>query len=182
VRTAAAGRPFPGGRRFEKLFSRHRLLHLIKDPAIGCHNKLLLRQCFCGSDQLAGGTYCVSHIHNRLWRFRMHQNRSLRIKSLHAGQRLGFEFIVHDAGTLPAEYISPGLFLDIISQVSVRCPDDLLPQTIQMFNQLDGDTGGHNPVCTRFNRGRSIGVNHHGSVRMRIAKGVELINWAAQIK
>jgi tripeptide aminopeptidase len=54
--------------------------------------------------------------------------------------------------------------------------------TIQMFNQLDGDTGGHNPVCTRFNRGRSIGVNHHGSVRMRIAKGVELINWAAQIK
>jgi fructosamine-3-kinase len=62
VRTAAAGRPFPGGRRFEKLFSRHRLLHLIKDPAIGCHNKLLLRQCFCGSDQLAGGTYCVSHI------------------------------------------------------------------------------------------------------------------------
>ena len=51
---AAAGRPFTGGGRFQQRFLRHRLLHFIKDTAIGRHNELLVRQRPGRVDKLAG--------------------------------------------------------------------------------------------------------------------------------
>ena len=112
----------------------------------------------------------------------MNKNGGVRIKRLHACQRLGFEFVVHNAGPLPAEDVSACLLLNIIAEMSVRCPDNFLPQAVQMLNQLNGDAGGHDPVCPRFYRRGGVGINHHGTVRMGVAEGGERVNRAAKIE
>ncbi|CNT53635.1 Uncharacterised protein [Salmonella enterica subsp. enterica serovar Bovismorbificans] len=86
---------------------------------------------------------------------------------------------MHDTRPLPTQYIGPGLFLHVIPQVSVRSPDNFFPQTIQMLNQFYGDTGGHNPVRTRFNSSRGVSIDHDGSFRMRITKSAKFVYWAA---
>ncbi|MNN70511.1 hypothetical protein D3C81_1863640 [compost metagenome] len=54
VCAAATGGTFPGGWRFEQLFVRAGLLHLIKNTAIGGNNQLRIRQGFRRLNQLTG--------------------------------------------------------------------------------------------------------------------------------
>ena len=69
----------------------------------------------------------------------MHKNGGVRIKRLHARQRLRLELVMNDTGALPAEYVSPRLLLNIVAEMTIRRPDNLLTQAVQMFNQLNGD-------------------------------------------
>ena len=43
----------------------------------------------------------------------MNKNRGVRIKCLHARQRLGFEFVVHNAGTLVGSTVATCLFFNV---------------------------------------------------------------------
>ncbi|MNT00542.1 hypothetical protein D3C72_1349780 [compost metagenome] len=109
----------------------------------------------------------------------MDKDRGVRIEGFHACQRLSFKFVVHNTRTLPAQHIRAGLLLHVVAQMFIRCPDDLLPETIQMLNEFNGDTGGDHPVCTRFDSGGGVGVNNDGSVRMGIAKRAEFVDRTA---
>lgn len=51
-----------------------------------------------------------------------------------------------------------------------------------MFNQLNGNTGRHYPVRPGFHRRRRVGIDHHGTVRVGITEGGELINRATEVK
>ena len=101
MRAAAAGCPLPCGRCFKQLFIRTRLLHFVKNAAIGSNNKLGMRQRFRSRNQLTGRAYRISHINNRLRRFRMDQHGRLWIQRFHPRQRLGFKLIMNNAGALP---------------------------------------------------------------------------------
>lgn len=63
----------------------------------------------------------------------------MRVKRLHARERLRLKFVMNNTGTLPAKHVSAGLLLHVITEMAVRRPDDFLAQTVQMLNQFNGD-------------------------------------------
>ncbi|MNF55441.1 hypothetical protein D3C76_709040 [compost metagenome] len=87
-----------------------------------------------------------------------------------------------DAGTVPQQHVRAGILLDVAPQVLVGCPDDLLTVIHQAFDDFQGATGGHDPVGTRLDRSRRVGIHHHGAIRMLVAECSELIDRATEIQ
>ncbi|MNG97804.1 hypothetical protein D3C79_569270 [compost metagenome] len=87
-----------------------------------------------------------------------------------------------DAGAIPEQHVSAGLFLDIAAQVLVRPPDDGFAVVHQALDDFQRAAGGHHPVGTGFDRRRGIGIDHHGALRVLVAKRRKLFDRATQVK
>ena len=61
----------------------------------------------------------------------MHRDGRLRIKRLHAPQRLSLELVMDNAGTLPAQHVGAGLLLHVAAEMAIRRPDDLLARAVR---------------------------------------------------
>ena len=141
-----------------------------------------MRQALCGRDQLAGGTHRVGQLDHRRRRFRVHQDRSIRVQRLHVFELLGLELFMDDAGTIPEQHVGAGLALDVGTQVLVRAPDDGLAVVHQAFDDLQCATGGHHPVRPRLDRCRGVGIDHHGAFRVLVAERRKLVDRATQVQ
>ena len=66
--------------------------------------------------------------------------------------------------------------------MSVRCPEDFFTLRMQMRNDIQTDGRSHHPVGASLDRSAGVGINHHRTIRMGIAKGGEFVCGATQIQ
>ena len=112
----------------------------------------------------------------------MHQDRCIRVQGLEVFQATVLELFVHDAGPVPQQNVCACGFLDIATQVLVRRPQDFFAFGVQMLNNGLGTTGGNNPISPGLYRGRGIGINHDGAIRVLITELRELVCRATNIE
>src|SRR5690554_34534 len=103
----------------------------------------------------------------------MHQSRRIGMECLEVLNAFGLELFMDNAGTVPEQHVGTGLALNVVAQVLVRGPQDLLTTRLEVLNDIHGYGGGHYPVGTGLYSCRRIGVNHHGAVGVRIAEITE---------
>ena len=114
-------------------------------------------------------------------RLGVHQHFGLRV-FLHQGLQLKrFELVVDYAGALPKNHIGTGFTLYVAAQVFIRGPKNFLTAVFQSAHDIQRATTGDDPICTCFNRGAGIGVDHYRAVGMGVTKGVEFSDRAAQV-
>ena len=180
--TAAARRTVTGGGRFKERFLRHGLLHLEENAPVSGHNQLFIGQRLRCFDELGGRASHIGQLHNSLRRLRVDKHGGIRIQTLQVLNAFRLELLVHDAGTVPHQHVGTGFFLNIATQMLIRCPQNLFTLRLQVLNDLHGNRRGHDPIGTRFYRRRGIGIHHHGTVGVGIAERAELVNRAANIE
>ena len=64
----------------------------------------------------------------------------------------------------------PGFILNIRAEMFIRCPQYFLALISQVLNNFKTDTGCYYPICASFHGCGSIGIDHHGAIRMLVTK------------
>ena len=82
----------------------------------------------------------------------MHQHGCIRMLFFNTANAISLELFVHDAGAIPDQDISSRSPLDVITQVAIRCEQDLFTFFVQVRNHVFGDAGGDYPVGTGLDR------------------------------
>ena len=82
----------------------------------------------------------------------MHQYSRIRVLFFEAPHAIGLELFVHDTGAIPDQDIGSCSPLDVITQVAVRCEQDLFTLFMQMCDHVFGDAGGDYPVGPGLDR------------------------------
>lgn len=158
------------------------LAHLVQDALFGGDDQAPRIQCPRGLDQLGGGADHVGLRQYRRRRFGMRQHARIGVLGAHQRQLGALEFVVHQACALPQQHVGAGLLLHIVAQVPVGRPQDLLAARMQVGDQVQRDRRGDDPIGARFHRGAGVGVDHHGTVGMRVAPGREVRRGTAQVE
>jgi len=112
----------------------------------------------------------------------MCQNCGIRIDRPQIQQAFGLELFVNYACPIPQQHVCACTGLNVAAQMSVRSPDDFLALCSQMLNHIHRDTGSHNPICSRFDGSRSVGIHNHKAIGMSIAKCPKFISRTGHIK
>ena len=112
----------------------------------------------------------------------MYQHRGVGVGALQVGNAAGLELLVHDTGAVPHQDVGAGFPAHIITQVTVRGPDDLLALVGQVLRHRQRDARGHHPVRPGLHRGGGVGVHHHLAIGVLVTKRGELVDRAAQVQ
>ncbi|KPY73818.1 Uncharacterized protein ALO45_05526 [Pseudomonas syringae pv. syringae] len=180
--TTPARRAVAGRRRLDEDLVRAQLLHLVEDASVSGHDERLVGQALRCGNHLAGGADHVSQLDDCFRRLRVNQNRRLGVQGFHVFELLGFELFVDDAGTVPQQHIGTGFTLNVTTQVLIWRPDDFLTVVHQALDDLQRAARGHHPVRTGFDGCRGVGIHHHGTLRVLVAKSGELVDRAPHIE
>ena len=73
------------------------LLHLVENAVVGGNDKLIVGQRLYRMYQLRGRAHNIGHLDHRIGRFRMHQNRRIRIQRFQILQPPVLELFMYDA-------------------------------------------------------------------------------------
>jgi hypothetical protein len=182
VRAALAGGALAGGGRLDEGHSRQALLHLVDDPAVGGDDVLLGPEALGRLDDAGGRAHRIGEVDHSARGLGVDQHLGLRVLQLELLQLLRLELVVDHAGGVPHEHVGAGRALDVVAQVLVRGPEDLLPLPVQVRHDLLGDRGGHHPVGPCLDRRAGVGVHHDGAVRVGVAEGRELVRRGSEVE
>ncbi len=141
------------------------------DPGIGGDNEFRIRHGGDRLDQRRGRADDIGQGNHLFRRFRVHQDRGLRMTRTHLGQRFGAEALMDDAGSRPVDHLGAGLFLNVLTEMAVGGPQHLFPRPGQMADDRKGDPRGHYPIGPGLDLGAGIGVDDNGVVGVLVTAG-----------
>ena len=100
----------------------------------------------------------------------MNQYHRVGVFRLQRCQFLPFEFVVDDARTLPQQHIRARFAADIVAEVAVGSPNQLLTARFQIRYDFQRHRRRYHPIGTRFHGGGSVGVHNDRAVGVLVAK------------
>ena len=112
----------------------------------------------------------------------MNQHHRVGVFRLQRRQFLPFEFVMDDARTLPQQHIRARFAADVVTEVAVGSPNQFLAARFQIRHDFQRHRRRDHPVGTRFHGGGSVGVHHHRTVGVLIAKRRKRLFRATQIQ
>ena len=171
-----------GGGGGDELLVRRLLLHLVQDAEVGGDDEAVLGALDGGLQQLAGGADDIGQRDHAGRGFGVDQCRCTGVLALEVGQFLGLEFVVDDAGALPQQHVGAGLAADVVAQMAIGAPDQLLALLAQVADDLQGDRGGDDPVGPRLHLGAGVGIDDDGAVGVLVTEGGKLVGRAAEVE
>ena len=182
MRAAFAGGAVAGGRRFDEGFSGVQRAQFVHHAVVGGDDKFARIHFFGGFQNGRGRANRVRQRHHVNRRLRVYQHFRAGVLFHQRLQLKGLELVMHDARAVPHHHVGTGLALDVAAQMPVGCPEDFLALVFQRTHDVQRAARCHNPVGPRLDGGAGVGIHHHRTVGMRVAKGAELIYRAAQVK
>src|SRR3982751_2561030 len=88
---------------------------------------------------------------------------------------------MNHTGPIPEDHIAAGYFVDVRTQILIRCKNDLLVLW-KTFNDHFGITACNDHITQGLNAGAAVDITHHHMVRMLLFKLFEKWRWAAVAK
>ncbi len=92
------------------------------------------------------------------------------------------ELLVDDAGAVPRQHVGAGLAGDVVAEVAVGRPQDLLAPLGEVAHDRQRAGAGDDPVGPRLHGGARVRVDDDRPVGVRVAEGGELIRRAADVE
>ena len=102
----------------------------MEDALVGRDDKFLGVERLRGANQLGSRADDVGKIDDRLRGFWMNENPSRWVGLLERDEFSRLEFIVYDARALPEQHIRASLTLDVVTQMTVWCPNNFLADAV----------------------------------------------------
>ena len=150
-------------------------MHLPKDALVGGNDELLIGHLQHRLDELGSGANHIGLIDHLVGGFRVDQDGGLRVQAPDPVEGEALEFLMDDAGPGPEQHLRPRHPFHVVAQVFVRGPEDLKVLGVEVFNDGQGDTGGHHPIRAGLDRRRGVGIDDHHMFRVLVAEGPEQV-------
>ena len=154
----------------------------MQDAQIGRHNEFFFGTRYGGFEQFAGRADHVAQFDDALRRFGMNQHHRIGMFRLQHRQFLPFKFVVNDTRTLPQQHIRACFAADVVAEVAVGSPNQLLAARFQIRHDFQRHRRRDHPIGTRFHGGGSVGVHYDCAVGVLVAKRRKRFFRATQIQ